>query len=84
MFADDIVLFTTNHQTLQSQVNLLFRYSEKWGLKINVSKTKVCVLINEEKVQNVDSFTYFGVKFHYTGNMVHAVKALSEQALNAF
>lgn len=65
-------------------------------MKINVSKTKVCIFenrkrsnhadifINEEKVENVDSFTYLGVKFYYTGNMVHAVKALSEQALKAF
>ena len=35
LFADDIVLFTTDHDSLQEQVNNLFDYSTKWGMKIN-------------------------------------------------
>jgi hypothetical protein len=97
LFADDIVLFTTNPVSLQSQIDNIFHYSEKWGLKINVNKTKICVFekrrsndvnidfyINGEKIEQVDNFTYLGINFMYTGNMTHAVKALHDQALRAY
>jgi hypothetical protein len=90
LFADDIVLFTTSPVSLQAQVDNLQQYSQKWGLKINVSKTKLCVFesrketyhaeifINGHVIEQVDCFTYLGIKFHYTGNMIHATKALSD------
>jgi len=67
LFADDIVLFTTDYVSLQVQLNSLYEYV-KWGLKINVNKTKVCVFekrkvnrnikfyINKELVEVVDNF----------------------------
>ena len=69
LFADDIVLFTTDPGSLQSQIDKIYEYSEKWGLKINVNKTKVCVfekcktncnvefVVNGANVEIVDSFT---------------------------
>ena len=68
LFADDIVLFTTDAKTLQLQIDKLAQYSFTWGLKINVNKTKVCVfekkksthnvafMINDEKIDIVESF----------------------------
>ena len=41
-------------------------------------------VINGEKLEIVDSFTYLGIKFTHTGNLSQAVKALSEQALKAY
>ena len=32
----------------------------------------------------VDNFTYLGINFNYTGNMLNAVKVLNEQALKAY
>lgn len=96
LFADDIALFTTNPRSLQLQIDNLFRYSTKWGLKINVNKTKVCIfekrkqrhnhewIIDNERLEIVDDFCYLGMRFHYTGNMSYAVKALSDQALKAY
>ena len=43
IFADDIAVFTTDNQSLQSLLNNIYTYSNNWGLKINVNKTKVCV-----------------------------------------
>ena len=80
-----ILLFTTNPDTLQSLLDELYVYSLKWGLKINVSKTKICIFekrksrhnfvwsINDENIEIVDSFCYLGVKFWYTGNFTKAV-----------
>ena len=96
LFADDIVLFTTDPVSLQKQIDAVQRYSLKWGLKINVAKTKVCIfekrkqlihgdlVISGEKIERVDYFTYLGVKFKYTGSMCDAVKLLSEQGLKAY
>jgi len=96
LFADDNVLFTTNPVSLQNQLNDIYLYSNKWGLKINVNKTKICIfekrksrcsyswLINNEFIEIVDNFVYLGIKFHYTGNMSHTVKILNEQALRAY
>ena len=96
LFADDIVIFTTSEESLQALLNNLNVYSLNWGLKINVSKTKVCIFekrksrcnyvwyINGSELDIVDSFSYLGVKFYYTGNMMYAVKSLNDQALKAY
>ena len=96
LFADDIVLFTTDPVSLQAQIDALYMYSRKWGLKINVSKTKVCCFekrkqntypefrIDGELLEKVDDFTYLGLKFTANGSLLDAVKSLNEQALRAY
>jgi len=96
LFADDIVLFTTDYVSLQAQLNSLYEYSVKWGLKTNVNKTKICVFEkrkvnrnikfynNNELVVVVDNFMYLGVNFNYNGNLSSAVKILHDQALRAY
>ena len=96
LFADDIVLFTTDRESLQSQVDNIVRYSNQWSLKINVLKTKVCVFrkkrepisdlitINGESIDNVENFIYLGVNFTSDGNLTSAVKQLNDQALKAY
>ena len=43
LFADNMVLFTTNQENLQSQVDSFYQYSCKWGLEINIDKPETCV-----------------------------------------
>ena len=93
LFADDIALFTTNANSLQSLINNISMYSLKRGLKINVSKTKICIFekkksqcnfvwsINGDNVEIVDSFCYLGVKFYYTGNMNDATRYKIQETL---
>ena len=38
LFADDIVLFTTDPISLQAQIDNIYHYSSRWGFKINVKK----------------------------------------------
>ena len=73
LFADDIALFTTNQESLQLQLNSIYQYSCKWGLKINVNKTKICIFekrkstclyswtINQQALEIVDEFCYLGL-----------------------
>lgn len=96
LFADDIVLFTTDPVSFQSQIDCIYQYSIKWGLSINVNKTKICIFekrkqvhnlhfyINGEEIEIVNNFTYLGVKFSYTGSLSEAVKTLHDQALVAY
>ena len=96
LFAYDIVIFTTNPTSLQSQIDNIYHYSEQWGLKINVNKTKVCIFekrkrphnlefyIGDEKLEIVNNFTYLGINFTHTGNFKNAVNVLSDQALRAY
>ena len=96
LFADDTVLFTTSLESLQSQVDSLYQYSCKWGLEINIEKTKVCVFekrksfkqqnifINGKAVDFVDNFTYLGLVFNYICSFNLAVKTLNDLALRAY
>jgi len=38
LFTVDIVLFTTDPGSLQSQIDTIYPYCERWSLKINISK----------------------------------------------
>ena len=95
LFADDMVLFTTDQTSLQKQLDSLYVYSIKYGLKININKTKICIFrkrrqnnnfqwfINNIQIEIVESFCYLGVKFTSNGSFTEAIKALSDQALKA-
>ena len=77
LFADDIVLFTTDPISLQAQIDNIYQYSLRWGLEINVKKTKLCIFekrkqnhgtdffIENQKIDIVDNFTYLGINFKY-------------------
>ena len=98
LFDLHLALFTTDKHSLQAQLDSIHLYSTRWGLTINVAKTKtkMCVFekrkqrhnlewfINNETIEEVDHCTYLGVKLVKTGNLRFAVKALNEQALRAF
>ena len=43
IFADDTVIFSESREGLQEGLNNLYKYCIKWGLTVNVSKTKVVV-----------------------------------------
>ena len=78
-YADDLALLARSQAGLQSQMDLLKVYSEKWQLTVNVAKTRAMVfrragsaavqlhLVHRgSEVEVVDSFCYLGVVFHCT------------------
>ena len=40
MYADDLIILSTSKENLQTNLNLLNEYCNKWKLEINYSKTK--------------------------------------------
>ena len=55
VFADDMVLFSTDPVELQLLLNKLYKYSTEWGLKVNTSKTKMCAV--QKRRSNIE-FTW--------------------------
>ena len=96
LFADDMVILGKSPQDLQNSIDLLQSYCEKWGLSINVKKTKVVVFrkrgqlrveeewfYNGEKLEAVNDFNYLGVVFNYTGSYTLNQQTLSGKGLKA-
>ena len=73
LFADDIALFTTNAQSLRAQLNALYDYSTKWGLKVNVAKTKICVFEKRNQPHNFN--------FNLYGENIETVDILNKKSL---
>ena len=62
-YADDLILISRSAAGLQKQLNILYDYSEKWLLKINLKKTKTLIFQKHRKKkianQHVISFLSF-------------------------
>ena len=83
MFADDTVVFSECANRMKILIKNLESYTNKWGLKINLDKTKLMVFrnknadgkkleveftLNNEKISYVDNYRYLGIVFQYTGS----------------
>lgn len=79
LYADDLALMSTTREGLQRQLNILGAYADRWGLTVNVKKTKALVFkplrkyrqawdaeftYKGEPVATVDSFRYLGIELH--------------------
>eukprot|EP00745_Piridium_sociabile_P032248 TRINITY_DN54259_c0_g1_i1.p1 TRINITY_DN54259_c0_g1~~TRINITY_DN54259_c0_g1_i1.p1 ORF type:complete len:488 (+),score=9.92 TRINITY_DN54259_c0_g1_i1:311-1774(+) len=96
MYADDIALVSDSITDLQRKINCLEKYCSKWGLTVNMDKTKVVVFKNGGFVKNCEkwfyagkeilvepSYNYLGVIFGSTLNWSKCVQNLSGKALRA-
>ena len=94
LYVDDLLILCKSQSDLQLSVSWLHKYTQKWGLRINASKSKVIVFstyrrrnyeifVNGTILEQVDSYTYLGVDFHRTGNLKHASLSLSKKGMKA-
>jgi hypothetical protein len=96
LYANDTVIFSESKEGMQSALNILQSYCDKWKLTVNVNKTKVLVFskrkchqnfdftLNSEQLDVIDSYTYLGITFKYNGSFADARKRLVEQAQKSF
>ena len=81
LFADDMAIIGKSPSEVQSQLDTLISYCTKWGINVNIQKTKIMVfrkrggLLPDEKwtyngqnIEVVNDFNYLGTVFNYTGN----------------
>ena len=57
LYADDTLLLAESARELQDALNALHAYCSRWGLKVNLDKTKV-VIFSRGKVRKYTSFFY--------------------------
>jgi uncharacterized protein YpiB (UPF0302 family) len=93
MFEDDLVIMSQSANGLQSALDKLGAYCSKWGLEVNIDKTKILIFnksgrllnkynffIDNKPVTKTTSYKYLGIIFCASGTFSHAVEHLSEQA----
>ena len=74
MYADDLVIVGDHIGRVQKLLNTLSEFCNKWGLKVNMSKTKSMIFRNggiikqhevlyfkDKKLENVSYYKYLGV-----------------------
>ena len=96
LYADDIVIFSSDAEGLQNGLNVLELYSKRWKLKVNTEKTKVMVFRKggilprnleftfENTLLKIESkFTYLGVVFTTGGSFTETQNMLAGQARKA-
>ena len=95
MYADDIVLLGDTVLELQRKIRVLEKFCEKWGMEVNLTKTKVIVFRNGEscpnrrnsftegKVKTVTYYRYLGLIFSTRNLWSKALSTLAAQAEKA-
>ena len=96
LYADDIVCISDTVGRLQQQINKLENYCLKWGMKVNLNKTKVIVFRNGgplrqnehwfyqgTEIQAVSSYRYLGVVFTSRLIWTSAKSMLAAQAVKS-
>ena len=82
-WADDLIIASLSKEGLQNSLNRLQAYCQRWGLEVNILKTKIMVLANKhEKVEityngnlleQVRSMAYLGFEIADNGNMTATI-----------
>ena len=95
LYADDLVLFADSENGLQTQLNMLFSYCQKWHFIVSLPKTKVMVFHRRQAVPQiyfdnqllevVKTFKYLGVTFDSSSKhpLSSSYLYLAEQARKA-
>ena len=60
MFADDMAIFSTTREGLQTGLNNLHSYCRKWGITVNTEKTKIVVFRKGGKLSKDDKWSFNG------------------------
>ena len=91
LYGDDLILLAESASDLQIQMDLLSEYAKKWNLEINITKMKVLIFsksnktsgiawcIDNEIVEEVDSYKYLGVIFQKNGSFKKHVNELKDK-----
>ena len=95
LYADDLLLLSESPDGLQTCINRLSEYCDKWGLEINIKKSKVLIFNNtgklsnsqfvykNVKLENIKKYTYLGVTFTASGTFSDAKQDLTKKGLKA-
>ena len=60
-YADDLAIFSDTVFDMQKKIDLLYTFCEKWGLTVNLDKTKMIVFRNGGYLKSIEKWSYGGV-----------------------
>ena len=94
LYADDLVLIASDPHTLQQQLDALVAFCADWDMSVNLVKTKIVVFsqratqqhswhLNQQPIEQVDSYKYLGVVFHQRHGLLQAGQQLAQSAHRA-
>ena len=97
-WADDLVLLALSEGILQKLVDILSKFCEVWGLKVNLKKTKLMIfnkpgrvlspmnsiMLNGSPIEICRTYCYLGIVFVPSGKFKVASNELRKKALRAF
>jgi exonuclease III len=96
LYADDLVILSQSKADLQDKLTKLDKYCSKWGLQINVDKTKTIIFspnkthtiehfkIDNTRVECVSEYKYLGVIFSNNGSFEPAQRNLYGKGLKSY
>jgi len=93
VFADNLVLISSMYTQIQKKIDHLNRNRKRMGMKISTTKTKLmridanssnAVVVDGQKVEDVDSFDYLGARITKHGGAEDDVKSRLGRARGAF
>ena len=95
-FADDMCLISETREGLQVGLNDLAKYTKKWGIIINILKTKIVVfrkggqlskkdkwILNNTNIEVVQFFKYLGCFLSSSGSYAKCISELTNSARKA-
>ena len=96
-YADDLILISKSPQGLQNSINTLSQFCDQWHLEVNLKKTKIMIfqkrqskintnlniLLNNNRIDIVNEYTYLGTKLSSTGKFTQAQESLKNKSINA-
>ena len=96
LWADDLVLLALDSVSLQANISVLLNFCTRWGLSINIKKTKTLIFgrstlesditacyLGEDIIENVETYCYLGIVFHKNGTFKTAINELRKKSLRA-
>ena len=98
LYADDLVLLALDAECLQKLISKLEEFCLRWGLSVNMTKTKVMIFNSQgrmlncskgfefgsDSIQATKSYTYLGITFNLCGSFKDAMEALRQNALRSY
>ena len=96
LYADDIVIFANDSSELQSSLDVLLEYYQRWKLKVNIETTKIMVfrkggrlsqnlrfLYDGKEIEIVSKFNYLGIVFSSGGSFSEAQHTLCRSSFKS-
>ena len=96
LFADDMIIFSLTREGLQTGLDTLDEYCSRWGLTVNINKTKCVAFRNGGKIgqldrwtfrheylETVSEFRYLGFVFGSSGKFSKGIDDLKKRSLRA-